>query len=187
MPMQQEMSTWYAVYTKARWEKKVADLLTRKRVENYCPMSPVERQWSDRRKVIREPLFKSYVFVRVPESRKWVVRETEGIVNFVYWLGKPAMIPDHEIELIKRFLREYKDVTVEQFPLHENDLIQVKSGPLMHQRGRIIEVGRNTVKAQLSSLGYTLVATLPTTEVILIGSDAVPTEEETPYAGLYHQ
>jgi len=57
----------------------------------------------------------------------------------------------------------------------------------MHQRGRIIEVGRNTVKAQLSSLGYTLVATLPTTEVILIGSDAVASEAETPYAGLYQQ
>ncbi|KAA2243669.1 UpxY family transcription antiterminator [Chitinophaga agrisoli] len=170
--MQQEMSTWYAVYTKARWEKKVADLLTRKNIECYCPLNPVERQWSDRRKVVSEPLFKSYVFVRVPESRKWVVRETEGIINFVYWLGKPAVIPDQEIELIQRFLREYKHVTVEQFPLHQNDLIEVTSGPLMHQRGRIIEVGKNKVKAQLSSLGYTLVATIPATEVIVIGNPA---------------
>lgn len=178
--MQQELSTWYAVYTKARWEKKVAELLTRKRIENYCPLNPVERQWSDRRKVIAEPLFRSYVFVRIPESRKWVVRETEGIINFVYWLGKPAVIADHEIELIKRFLREYKDVTVEQFPLRQDDLVEIKSGPLMNQRGRIIEVGKNKVKAELSSLGYTMIATVPTTEVIVINRE-VASATETPY------
>ena len=170
--MENETSTWYAVYTKARWEKKVADLLTRKKVENYCPLNHVERQWSDRKKIVNEPLFKSYVFVRVPDSRQWVVRETDGIINFVYWLGKPAVIPDHEIELIKRFLREYKDVTIEQFALRENDIIEITAGPLMHQRGRVIEIGKNKVKAVLSSLGYALVATVPSSDVVVLNTEA---------------
>lgn len=170
--MENETSTWYAVYTKARWEKKVADLLTRKKVENYCPLNQVERQWSDRKKIVSEPLFKSYVFVRVPDSRQWVVRETDGIINFVYWLGKPAVIPDHEIELIKRFLREYKDVTIEQFALRENDIIEITAGPLMHQRGRVIEIGKNKVKAVLSSLGYALVATVPSSDVVVLNTEA---------------
>ncbi|QEH40439.1 UpxY family transcription antiterminator [Chitinophaga sp. XS-30] len=166
--MQQEVHAWYAVYTKARWEKKVADLLARKQLESYCPLNHVERQWSDRRKLVQEPLFKSYVFVRIPESRKNVVRETEGIINFVYWLGKPAVIQDDEIDLIKRFLREYKSATLEQFPIRQNDLVEITAGPLMHQRGRIVEVGRNKVKAVLDSLGFAMIATVRNNEVAVL-------------------
>lgn len=166
--MQQEVHAWYAVYTKARWEKKVADLLARKHVESYCPLNHVERQWSDRRKLVQEPLFKSYVFVRIPESMKPLVRETEGIINFVYWLGKPAVINDYEIDLIKRFLREYKSASLEQFPIRQNDLVEITAGPLMHQRGRILEVGKNKVKAVLNSLGFSMVATVRNNEVAVL-------------------
>lgn len=166
--MQQEVHAWYAVYTKARWEKKVADLLTRKQLESYCPLNHVERQWSDRRKLVQEPLFKSYVFVRIPESKRNVVRETEGIINFVYWLGKPAVIQDDEIDLIKRFLREYKSATLEQFPIRQNDLVEITAGPLMHQRGRIVEVGKNKVKAVLNSLGFAMIATVRNNEVAVL-------------------
>lgn len=166
--MQQEMHAWYAVYTKARWEKKVADLLARKQLESYCPLNHVERQWSDRRKLVQEPLFKSYVFVRIPESKKNLVRETEGIINFVYWLGKPAVINDYEIDLIKRFLREYKSATLEQFPIRQNDLVEITAGPLMHQRGRILEVGKNKVKAVLNSLGFAMIATVRNNEVAVL-------------------
>lgn len=165
---QEEVHAWYAVYTRARWEKKVADLLARKQLESYCPLNHVERQWSDRRKLVQEPLFKSYVFVRIPESKKSVVRETEGIINFVYWLGKPAVINDYEIDLIKRFLREYKSATLEQFPIRQNDLVEITAGPLMHQRGRIVEVGKNKVKAVLNSLGFAMIATVRNNEVAVL-------------------
>jgi hypothetical protein len=48
---------WYAVYTRPRWEKKVAEILTDKKIENYCPLNKVVRQWSDRKKIVHEPLF----------------------------------------------------------------------------------------------------------------------------------
>lgn len=166
--MEQKTNTWYALYTKPRWEKKVADTLARKQIESYCPLNRVTHQWSDRKKVVEEPLFKSYVFVRIPEDMKTAVRETSGVVNFVYWLGKPARIPDHEIELIQRFLQEYQDVEVERFPIHENDLIQITAGPLMNQRGRVVETGKNTVKAVLYSMGFSLIATVKTSEVMLL-------------------
>lgn len=168
--MEQTLSTWYAVYTKPRWEKKVAESLARKQIEVYCPLNKVTHQWSDRKKVVEEPLFTSYVFVRIPESMKTTVRETGGIVNFVYWLGKPAKIPNHEIDLIKRFLQQYQQVTVERFPIHANDLIEITAGPLMHQRARVIEAGKNTVKAVLYSMGFALVAAVKTNEMVLINS-----------------
>jgi transcription antitermination factor NusG len=178
--MEQNSSTWYAVYTKPRWEKKVAEALTRKQIEVYCPLNKVSHQWSDRKKSVEEPLFTSYVFVRIPESMKTTVRETGGIVNFVYWLGKPASIPNHEIDLIKRFLHQYQQVTVERFPIHENEMIRVTAGPLMHQYARVVEAGKNTVKAVLHSMGFALTATVKTSEMILINSQFIEAPTNAP-------
>ncbi len=134
--MKQELHAWYAVYTKAKMEKKVAELLTRKRLENYCPMNVVDKQWSDRRKPDAEPLFTSYVFVRIPESMMGVVRETEGIVNFVYWLGQPAVIHDADIEMIRRFMREHRTAMLEKIPIRQEDTAPATGSSLLYYRGR---------------------------------------------------
>jgi transcription antitermination factor NusG len=97
---------WFAAYTKPRWEKKVSGVLERKGVECWCPLKKTEKQWSDRKKVVEEPLFTSYVFVRINETEKSVVLMTDGILNFVYYIGKPAIIRDEEIDIIKKFLSE---------------------------------------------------------------------------------
>jgi len=102
---------WYAVYTKPRWEKKVAAMLLEKGIENYCPVNKVTRQWSDRKKVVMEPVFKGYVFVKLEDNKKWQVKDVNGILNFVYWLGKPAVIRDEEIDTIRKFLNEFKRLT----------------------------------------------------------------------------
>src|SRR6476619_2013170 len=98
---------WYAVYTRPRWEKKVAEILSRKKIENYCPLNKLLRQWSDRKKIVFEPLFTSYVFVKAAEKEHSEIRKIDGIINFVYWINKPAIIRNEEIESIKEFLKEY--------------------------------------------------------------------------------
>jgi len=77
------MSKWLAIYTKPRWEKKVNQLLKDKGIECYCPLNKVHRKWSDRIKTVEEPLFKSYVFVKVEDADRTKVRLTNGGVNFV--------------------------------------------------------------------------------------------------------
>src|ERR1700733_7578238 len=89
--------SWYAVHTRPRWEKKVAGLLAKKKLEFYCPLNKVQRQWSDRKKIVTEPLFSSYVFVHIDETEQVPVRVTDGVINFVYWLGKPAVVRNEEI------------------------------------------------------------------------------------------
>ena len=101
---------WLALYTRPRWEKKVHALLTEKGIESYCPLNKVRRQWSDRVKTVEEPLFKSYVFVRVNEGERTAVRLTSGAINFIYWNGKPAQIREKEIVAIRKFLDEHEDV-----------------------------------------------------------------------------
>jgi transcription antitermination factor NusG len=150
---------WYAIYTKPRWEKKVARLLSEKGIEYYCPLSKTVRQWSDRKKVILEPVFKSYVFVRVEEEHKWELRKIDGILNFVFWLGKPAIIRDEEIITIQKFLNEFSEVEVtHRDALSVNSPVIVKTGVMMNFRGMIVEVIGNRARVKLSSLGLELTA-----------------------------
>jgi transcription antitermination factor NusG len=164
---------WYAIYTKPRWEKKVAGMLTRKNIENYCPLNKVQRQWSDRKKIVMEPLFQSYVFVNVSSLEQTMVRETTGVLNFVYWLQKPAIIRDEEIEVIKRFLNEYHHVQIEKSTVNLNDKVRIIGGPLMMREGNVLEIKNKTVKVLLPTMGYTLVAEIEKTnlEKVAVSND----------------
>jgi len=149
---------WYAVYTKPRWEKKTAEQLKERNIENYCPLNKVIRQWHDRKKIIYEPLFTSYVFVRCNEKQLSEVRQVDGAINFVYWLGKPAIIKDEEIDIIKRFLNEHTNVTLEKANVEVNDTVRILNGPLMDHEGTVLDVSNKTVKVSIPSLGYMMVA-----------------------------
>jgi transcription antitermination factor NusG len=149
---------WYAVYTRPRWEKKVADLLTKKKVDNYCPLNRVVRQWADRKKTVFEPLFTSYVFVNALPEEYLAIKQTDGILNFVYWLGQPAIIKNEEIDAVKQFLADYHNVQLEKVAVNINDQVKITSGPLMSREGNVIEVKSRTVRVLLPSLGYAMVA-----------------------------
>lgn len=153
-----EEKKWYAIYTKPRWEKKVNDLLTRKRIESYCPLNRVRRRWKDRTKTVHEPLFKSYVFVCVSEAEKGEVRFTDGVVNFVYWERKPAVIRHEEIETIKKFLRDYDDVEVRPVSLNEGQRVRIKTGVMMNKEGLVVQIKGNRAVVVIESLGYELTA-----------------------------
>lgn len=156
---------WLAVYTRPRWEKKVSQLLAEKGVERYCPLNKVRRKWSDRIKVVEEPLFKSYVFVKVNDEDRTGVRMTPGIINFVYWNGKPAVIKEKEINAIKRFLDEYENVEVKPMDVKVNQRVIIMVGPLMDQEGKVLEVKHRTAKVAIDSLGYVLVASVEKTKL----------------------
>ena len=149
---------WYAVHTRQRWEKKVAYLLERKGIEHYCPLNKICRKWSDRKKIVLEPLFNSYVFVRVDETDHLRVLQTEGILRILYWLGKPAVIRDEEIETIKQFLNDHENVQIEKTAVNINDRVRIIQGPLISMEGSIIELMNHSVKVVLPSLGYALIA-----------------------------
>ncbi len=164
-----ETSTkWFALYTKPRWEKKVADLLSSKNIENYCPVNRVYRQWSDRKKKVSVPLFTGYVFVKIDEQKHLSVRSTAGVINFVYWLNKPAVIQEEEITLMKKFLNEYENVQLEKVAIRNNDTVRVTDGVLMGLEGTVLSASRNVVKVLLPSLGFMMVAELSISHVELI-------------------
>jgi transcription antitermination factor NusG len=101
------MNSWLILQTRPRWEKKASDLLFQKGLEAFCPLLLVKRKWSDRIKLIRQPLFPLYVFVKVSEEGRTTVRLTPGAVNFVVKDRKPVIIKEKTIEAIKQFQEKY--------------------------------------------------------------------------------
>lgn len=156
--MQDNTRYWYAVYTKPRWEKKVASLLESKGIEYYCPLNKVIKQWSDRKKIVLEPLFKSYVFVQVEEKEKWELLKINGIVNYVHWLGKPARIKENEIDTVKKFLNEFDAVEVVEATSPLNSRVKVKHGALMNYQGILLEISGNRASVKIESMGLQLTA-----------------------------
>jgi len=140
-------------------------LLTEKGLESYCPLNKVRRKWSDRMKVVEEPLFKSYVFVKVDNEDRSAVRMTNGAINFVYWNGKPAVIKEKEINAIKRFLNEYENVEANPVDLKVNQRVRITNGTLMDKEGKVLDVRHKTVKVAIDSLGYILVAYIERTKL----------------------
>ncbi len=159
---------WYVVYTKPRWEKKVHAFFAEKGLVSYCPLNKVRKKWSDRIKLVEEPLFKSYVFVQVREEEQMEVRMVSGVLNFVYWNGKPAVVKEKEIDVIRKFLNEYEDVEVKPMNLQANQAVMIKRGLLMNNTGRIRRLMNNKVEVLIESLGYTLVASLEKGNIIPI-------------------
>jgi transcription antitermination factor NusG len=143
----------------------VNQLLIEKGLESYCPLNKIRRKWSDRVKIVEEPLFKSYVFVKVDEGDRATVRMTNGAVNFVYWDGKPAVIKEKEITAIKRFLDEYENVEARPMELKINQRVRVTNGTLMDHEGKVLDVRHKTARVAIDSLGYILIAYIDRTKL----------------------
>ena len=156
LSMNETSFNWYAIKTRPRWEKKVSLMFAAKGIEHYCPLNKVVKQWSDRKKIILEPVFKSYVFVNVEEQKKWDVKKIDGVINYVHWLGKPAIIRQEEISTIKKFLNEFYDVQIEPIGLHLHQKVRVTQGILMSYEGTIMEIFGNRVIVKLQSLNLQL-------------------------------
>ena len=160
---------WFVVYTRSRCEKKVANALTKKNVVNYCPLNMKVRQWSDRKKMVSEPLFPSYVFIFIEEDKLFTIKNmSDHIVNPVFWLGKPARIKDEEIESIRYFLHEYSSVRIVKQPVKINDKVRIIRGPFLNHEATVSGFKNNLISLQLPSLGYMILSEINTSDVEII-------------------
>ncbi|MBE7639081.1 MULTISPECIES: UpxY family transcription antiterminator [Salegentibacter] len=147
---------WYVLYTKPRTEKKVAQRLEEMGVAVYCPLITEIKQWKDRKKKLKSPLFKSYVFIQLKEQERNLVFDVPGVVKYLFWLGKPAIVKDEEIEVIRKWLNgeNVDDAKVDR--LNEGDHISIKSGVFKNQEAIIREVGKRKMRLILPKLGCTV-------------------------------
>ncbi len=143
---------WLVIYSKPRWEKKLADQLAAKGFEVYCPTQRVKRRWSDRTKWIDQPLFSSHIFVHLEPERRDAVYFTPGFVRFLFWNKRPAVVRDEEIATLKRWLNDFdhEAIGVEAYQLGTS--IKVQSGPLQGREATVLEQRGTKLELYLEDL-----------------------------------
>nr|WP_315156037.1 UpxY family transcription antiterminator [uncultured Flavobacterium sp.] len=147
---------WYVVYTKPKWEKKVAERLNEIGINAYCPLLTKISQWSDRKKKIQVPMFNSYIFVQIEEKQRNVIFEVPGAIRYLFWLGKPAIVKEKEIQIIQDWLNAPNDFEVMVDKWQKGDKIVLESGPFLAQSAIVQDIKPNHYILILESLGCIL-------------------------------
>jgi transcription antitermination factor NusG len=143
---------WFAIYTRPKNEKKVTKSLEKMGVEVFCPMITQVKQWSDRKKKVKVPLINSYVFVNIEEKDRNVVFQVSGVVRYLFWLGKPAVIKEYDIEVLKDSLLGIFN-SFEVNKLKSGDQLTISKGPFYGKEGVVFQVDKNRIKLILKELG----------------------------------
>ena len=131
--------TWYVLYTRPRYEKQVHQELCNKGLDAFLPTFKVRRRWSDRYKIVEVPLFKNYVFVNLDDFTRHSAATLRpyGAVSFVMFGGKPAPIPQLEIEAIRRLVESELPYSLHPY-LKVGRKVRVRLGPLRGCEGILI-------------------------------------------------
>ncbi len=129
---------WYAMYTKPRSEFAAAKQLRAEGIEIYLPTATVIRQWSDRKKKLTEPVFKSYIFVHCNEKERLIAVQQKAIVKTVSFLGKPSIIPDWEIESLRKTLERTNEFDLSDKP-KIGQKVKIVDGPFKGVVGTVYE------------------------------------------------
>lgn len=148
---------WYPIYTRSRAEKKTQIALEKKNIITYLPLKKVEKQWSDRKKIIEEPLLKSYLFVYISSKEYTEVLLTYGVSRFIYFSGLITSIPDKQIEDLKLLLAVGVDLDVNDFEVAPGEKVLIKAGPFKGILAELVSLrGNKKIILRLQNLGYTI-------------------------------
>lgn len=160
---------WFAIYTFPRAEKKIYAELVKKGIDAYLPLQRSLKLWSDRKKWVEEPLFKSYIFVHVFDPDYLTVLNTPGVVRYVTFEGRAVPIPEQQIEAIRYYLStddQSGELTEELAP---GRIIEVLKGPLRGLRGELVEIsGKHRVKVEISAIAQSILVTIPLSQLRIL-------------------
>lgn len=154
-----ENKKWYAIYVKSRNEKKVFKTLDDIGIESFLPLITRMKQWSDRKKKVEEPLFRSYIFVNIPLSDYYKVLNVNGVVKFICFERKPVEVPENQIVAIQKYIADtdLHDVDYENIDFKEGELVRIKSGQLKDLVGRFVKInGKHRVVIDIEAVGQSL-------------------------------
>lgn len=128
---------WFALYTKPRHEFKAEEQLNKLSVENYLPKILVKRKWKDRKKNVELPLFPGYIFIHSTEIERRYSLALDSIVKTICFNGKPAEIPDYEIENIKIMLNSKAEVYIKN-DFRKGNSVKIIEGPFSGVMGTVV-------------------------------------------------
>ena len=163
---------WYALYVMSRHEKKVNKLLTERNVETFLPLIQRLKQWSDRKKLVEEPLFKSYIFVHTDLKFYFDILHVPGVVHFICSESKPLVVPENQIAAVKSYISDFVDDDGSLPDLHEGQLVEIKYGQMRGLVGRLVTMkGKQRVVVNIESVGQFLPINISRSQVSPILND----------------
>jgi transcription antitermination factor NusG len=146
--------SWNVIYTKSRSEKKVEERLKNIGIEAYCPVRTEVKFWSDRKKSILVPVLPSMVLVKIEKNKRNQVFDIPGVVRYMFWLKKHAVVRDNEVDSLK-ILLESNNI-IEQNVASYNVGDEIKISSLKDQLGIIKKISKNQIWVVLKQLGYVI-------------------------------
>lgn len=137
-------------------------------VEAYLPLITRMKKWSDRMKKVEEPLFKSYLFVRVEEKHHFDILSIPGVTKFVSFERKAVVVPENQINAIKKYCGDYneKEEDVKTTELHEGQLVRIIAGEMTGLVGRLAFINnKKRLVVYIEAVGHYLPINVARTRV----------------------
>ncbi len=160
--IQHEQPAWYALKTGPRKEKKLNEELQKSGIETYMPLSRELRQWSDRKKWVEEPMFRGYIFVRTVTNDFIKALNHDGAVHFVKFNGRHSVIPEEQIEFIRKIVSNKIRYEVSEEKFEEGDPVEVVQGALKGLKGVWVhKKSKYNVAIHIEQLSRTLTVEIP--------------------------
>ncbi|WP_109299567.1 UpxY family transcription antiterminator [Aquimarina sp. AU474] len=164
--MNLKLNKWYVLYVRSRHEKKVHDLLVENEIEVFVPMIKTIKQWSDRKKKVEEPLFKSYVFVKIKSAKDLHQSlSIDGASAFIRFGHEYAIVKESEIKAIKFIVKDedLSDLELHNKPYKIGEICKIFYGPLRGLECEILKVNNQSkILVRIDSMMQSIVATMPT-------------------------
>ncbi len=163
-----ENLVWHVIYTRPKFEKKIFERLQERKIETFLPLQKVIRQWSDRKKKVEVPLFPNYLFVRISSPDRWNVLDVNGVVRFLQFEGKSAIISETEVETIRKSLLGDLEVSNKKF--NKGDQVIIVRGPLKGLKGILIEnKGRRRLAIRINIIDKSILVNVSANDLCGIG------------------
>ncbi len=160
---------WYVFYTRSRFEKKVFENLKQLGYESFLPLVKTVRKWSDRKKIVELPLFSSYIFIRISKYNISEITKINGIIRYIVFNNRPAIIKDSEIERIKFVLNNKTEIEVIDGILKEGVEVTINSGVLKGYKGKVVELsGTKKLIIEIESINKTMLITIDKDSLIKV-------------------
>ena len=148
------MGSWHVIYTKPRAEKKVEERLNNFGIKAYCPVKQEVKQWSDRKKKILVPVLPSMILVKIDEKERNKVFGIPGVVRYMFWLGKHAVVRQDEVDSLKTLLTQNNIVSQDTVALKVGEIIHVPG--FEDKSGIIKKISNNQIWVVLKNIGYVI-------------------------------
>lgn len=159
---------WYVLYTRPKYERKIADNMEALNCQYYLPTITVARKWSDRVKKVCEPLFKNYIFVRTALSNKALFLQLAGVIRFVSIDGKPVPVDEQEIASIALLVDHQHTLEYESHTAY-GDRIRVIGGVFSGVEGMVLKkLGKTRLLVRMPLLNQAISVEVDREDVLLL-------------------